>query len=219
MKEFFFECLRDLKDIYGVNHMHWLMQECKDQQEFDKKKNQIVESLLIVSQKFDYIPEEKQQIYIRKMMVEDQNYDSLNSRVIWKWLDMHKNNHITHSQFNEDDLSQHPPATDEQVKHWTKLFYENLEKIGNPEFQNGMKEIRKRSGFEVSLSANQPRPEWVVGEVCPECKGDGIQSAELDDSIEPQPCAICEGTGKIDRMVVNAISQEEADKAYKASMK
>ena len=212
MREFFLECLKDLKDIYGCNQIHWLMQECANQEEFNKKKNLIVDSLVTVSKRFDYIPEEVQQKYIRKMLIEDQNYDSLNTRVVWKWLDMHKVNHMTHSQFDEERISKHEPATDEQVAKYVKEFQENLEKIGNPEFANGMKDIRKKAGFEVSISANAPRPEFIVGDVCPNCLGKGFVETPTDKDV----CMECDLTGKVNRFVVHAVSQEEADKSYEA---
>jgi hypothetical protein len=148
MKDFFKECLANLKDIANINQLHWIMQECNSQEEFDKRKNILIDSMMIVSKKFDYIPEGIQQKYILKMMVEDQVYDGLSSRVIWKWLDMHKTNHMTHSQFDEASLMQHEPASDEQVRKYVAEFMANMEKIGNPEYKNGIAQLRKESGIE-----------------------------------------------------------------------
>ncbi len=126
MKEFFIECLKNLEALTGIRQLFFLQSD----PEGAKKKDVLIDGMVLVSKKFDYIPEETQQKYIRKMMVEDQNYESLNSRVIWKWLDMHKVNHITHSHFDEDALTQYEPASPEVADYWANKWKEELAKVG-----------------------------------------------------------------------------------------
>lgn len=106
MKQFFKKCLEELDLKTGIKQLHWLKQECKDQAEYDTKIDLLIGSMVRVTDKFDYIPEDMQKTYILLEMEQDQQYDGLNSRVIWKWLDRHKSKHMTHSQFSEVDLSQ-----------------------------------------------------------------------------------------------------------------
>ncbi len=160
MREFFLDILKDLKDIYGCNQIHWLMQECATQEEFNKKKNFIIDSLVTVSKRFDYIPDEVQQKYIRKMLIEDQNYESLNTRVVWKWLDMHKVNHITHSHFDEDALTQYEPASPERADYWAEEWKKQLAMIGQPVPKVTTEEIERKDPILKGL-VSAPKPPVV----------------------------------------------------------
>lgn len=91
MKDFFKQCLEELEDVSGIRQLHWLRQSCEDQEQFDKRKNVLIEGMILSSQRFLYIPQEDQKKIIRKMMIEDQNYEAINSRTVHKWLDLHKN--------------------------------------------------------------------------------------------------------------------------------
>ncbi len=216
MRDFFKTILNELKDNTGLDQVRWLRNDCETEAEFDKRVENIVNGMMVVSEKFDYIPPGFQQKYIRKMMIEDQNYDSLNSRVIWKWLDAHKGLHFLGStKITEDQMMAY--ATPEEAEKYIAEWKQALSKIGNPEYKNGMTELRKSAGFEASYSAAAPRPSFIVGDECPNCKGLGY--GMVGDPPEQDPCLECDLTGKINRYEVHATNQVEADKAFQEAKK
>lgn len=86
MKEFIKQCLEDLESLTGIRQLYF-MQVDPD----GKRKIEIlIQGILVTCKQFDYISEDKQKNIIREMMVKDQDYDSLNSRVVFKWLNMNK---------------------------------------------------------------------------------------------------------------------------------
>ncbi len=116
------------------------------------------------------------------------------------------------------------PATQEQRDYWAAKFFEGLNNIGNRPIVNGMKALRESKGYTESLITKDPRPKWIVGEVCPNCDGKGYYEGTIvDEELEKNvigkaPCLSCDLTGKKEpRYEVYASSQAEADKAYKAS--
>jgi hypothetical protein len=164
MKQFFKKCLEELELRAGIRQMHWLRQECADQADFDKKVELLIGSMVRVTDKFDYIPEEMQKKYILLELEQDQNYDGLNSRVIWKWLDRHKSSHMTHSQFSEVDLSQGKfydelkPETKQLVDDFLRGLSDSLAvpKMSKEEVEmNGQEKPTRRA------SAYIPDPEIV----------------------------------------------------------
>lgn len=110
MKDFFKGCIERLDTITGIKKYTYMQinagKSANAEVEARKEMDLWISSLVRVSEKFDYIPEDCQQKYITRMMEEDQQYQDFNSRTVWKWLDLHKDKHITHSQFTEHDLSQ-----------------------------------------------------------------------------------------------------------------
>ncbi len=144
MKDFFIECLKDLKDLTGINQLHWIMQECKDQQEFDKKKDNIIKSMVLVSEQFNYIPEEDQKRIIRDQMIKDQDYDSLNSRVVWKWLNLYKEHFASIN--NAPEEIPRVILTEEQNKKIDELlnqYKEQLKGDFRPDYSKVDSEIEK----------------------------------------------------------------------------
>ena len=136
MREFFLQCLKDLEPLTGIRQLFFLQSDLEDG---ERKKNVLIEGMIQTSLKFDYIPEEAQQKFIKRMMVEDQAYDSLNSRTIYKWLSMAATAYRTHSQFTEEDLTPRDEngnpteaAPPEVADKYIQEFMANLAKIGNP---------------------------------------------------------------------------------------
>ncbi|HQQ81961.1 MAG TPA: hypothetical protein PK059_02170, partial [Cyclobacteriaceae bacterium] len=171
-----------------------------------------IDGMILASQDYPYIPEEAQQKIIREQMVKDQNYDALNSRQVHKWLSMFKDKYYLSERPSQSEMAE--PATPEAADKYAKQLLENIAKIGKPEFKNGMKDLRRKAGFEASISASQPRPEFVVGDQCPECKGGGEVCP--NGNKYPVLCDLCMGSGLINSFKVHAASQEEADRAYQS---
>ncbi len=92
MKEFYTQCLKDLYALTGIEQVLWMQRDLKDgKRNFDLCVAGMVEQ----SKTFAYIPEEAQQKIILKMMVEDKDYSMLNSRTVYKWLNMFKDAYFT----------------------------------------------------------------------------------------------------------------------------
>lgn len=144
MREFFKDCIKSLDTITGIKTYTYLQinagKSAEAKKEADKEIDLWLSSLCRVSQKFDYIPEEAQQKYILRMMEEDQKYTEFNSRTVWGWLDLHKDKHITHSQFTEMDLS--PGTPFDQLPQATKdLVNDFLDKLNDRKVKMTPEEI------------------------------------------------------------------------------
>ena len=103
MKEFFLQCLKDLESISGLRQLYFLQSDLEDG---ERRKDVLIAGMVAASQQFPYIPEEAQRKQISKMMVEDQTYDSLNSRVINKWLTMIRGIYFQEASHVESDSSE-----------------------------------------------------------------------------------------------------------------
>lgn len=124
MKEFFLQCLNDLEARTGLRQLYWLQQN----PDADRQVNIVLDSMVIVSGEFSYIPEEDQQRIISAMMVKDQDYDSLNSRVIYKWLSGHREHYWSLVQNKGEDIPQ-VELTGEQRASIDRLAGEFLKQL------------------------------------------------------------------------------------------
>lgn len=119
MRNFFIQCLKDLESLTGIRQLYFLQSDLEDG---ERKKNVLIEGMIATSKQFPYISEQIQQKIIRDMMVKDQDYDSLNSRIIYKWLNLNKDLYFTESQKAlEIDTK---PLTDEESERVDKLLNE-----------------------------------------------------------------------------------------------
>ena len=126
MRDFYKTILKELESLTGIRQMAFLEADPDGPQ----KAEIIIRGMVEQSKRFPYIPENEQQRIIREAMVTDQDYVALNSRVIYKWLNPHKDLYwgkATHQQPAEEDFK---PATEEQVAYWVKEFHRMT--FGNP---------------------------------------------------------------------------------------
>lgn len=73
-------------------------------------------------QQFPYIPEEAQKKIIREHMVKDQDYEALNSRTVWKWLNMNKDVWWAKEQAAEPSETPPEPMSEETKKMVDKFM-------------------------------------------------------------------------------------------------
>lgn len=223
MREFIKECLENLESLTGLRQLFFL-----EQREDGAKQIQIViNGIMDALSDYKFIPEEAQQRIIRQMMVKDQNYESLNSRVVTKWLEANKGRwYFSTPKISEEELTPAPP---EVADKYAKQLLEAIEKVGNPEYKNGMKEIREKNGYGKALSVGVIK-NYEIGQTCSACNGEGFL-VEIDaecceefiNSIccnkpnqiqTPKKCENCNGEGKINIVSIPATSEEEARKQY-----
>lgn len=86
MKEFFKQCLEDLESLTGIRQLYFLQVDADGK----RKIEVLISGMITTSNQFPYISEDNQKKIIREMMVKDQDYDSLNSRTVYKWLNQNK---------------------------------------------------------------------------------------------------------------------------------
>lgn len=135
MKDFFIQCLKDLESLTGLRQLFFLQSDLEDG---ERKKNVLIEGMVLACKDYPYIPEESQKKIIREAMVKDQNYEALNSRVIHKWLTQAANAYRTHSNFTEEDLTPRDqdgkpttPAPPEIADKYYREWIASLAKIGS----------------------------------------------------------------------------------------
>lgn len=160
MKDFFTQCLKDLESLTGIRQLYFLQSDLEDG---ERKKNVLIDGMVATRNQFDYIPDEAIKKIVREQMVKDQDYDALNSRVLFKWLNMHKDVYFAKAQtpFKIDSVD----LTEEQRERIDKLaneykaslindfkpVYKNLEyeieriKKEDEERQQGRKAIASKS--------------------------------------------------------------------------
>lgn len=140
MKDFFRQCLEDLEAKTGLRQLYWLQQNPDD----ERQVNIVLDSMVIVSREFSYIPEEDQRRIITEMIVKDQDYDSLNSRVIYKWLNQRRDHYWINGKADEE--IPRVVHTAEQEENIRKISSEWLAKLsGNftPEYKGLADEIKR----------------------------------------------------------------------------
>lgn len=174
MREFFRQCLKDLEALTGKQQLrYWEIEAASDDSgianEAPRKVEICISGMVFVSKEFDYIPESDQQKIIRKCMITDsQNYDSLTSAVIYKWLNQHASVYWSQKgRITEEQMT--TPATDEQVDYWVnefkrlnlevgkqvpKLTPEELGQIKDPILKDARKTFPK----------HEARPEFIINE-------------------------------------------------------
>jgi len=133
MKEFFKSELQTLKAKTGLNQYETFSN-------MPDAANQItilIDSMVLVCKEFEYIPDTDKQKIIQKMIIQDQEFTALNSRVVWKWLNMHKEAYWAKSQEKVQEPEQVGPLTPETEK----MISEYLAKLAT-----GF-EPKKRAGF------------------------------------------------------------------------
>lgn len=161
MKEFFKKCLEDLELRTGIRQLYWLNQNSADQAEFDRKKNILLESMEIVSKEFSYISEKAQKQIIDSMIVKDQDYTDLNSRAVWKWLNMNKDHYFREA--NAPVIDQKVQMTQEQNEGVDKLLNQRI-----AELSQGIKKVPSVSAFELAKASERPKEKALsTGHVSP----------------------------------------------------
>jgi len=98
MKDFLIQCLKDLESLTGLRQLYYLQSDLEDG---ERKKNVLIEGMLVVCREFSYIPEAAQRAIISSQMIQDQDYDALNSRIIWKWLNAFKGPYLNPKELQD----------------------------------------------------------------------------------------------------------------------
>jgi hypothetical protein len=125
MKEFFEQCLRDLEPLTGKRQVYYWQTETEPdatgKPKGARKFEVCVMGMVTQSKFFSYIPETDQKRIISEMMVKDQEYEALNSSVVFKWLSMYKDKYFT-------DANAPGP---ERLHEYTEEEKQRIDKLAN----------------------------------------------------------------------------------------
>ena len=172
MKEFFENCLRDLEALTGKRQVYYWQTET-DTDSTGKAKGMrkfevCVQGMVIQSGNFAYIPEADQKRIITEMMVKDQDYEALNSSVIYKWLSMYKDKYFMAANAPEaEPMRELTPEESARIDELANQFKAQL--LGNfqPEFkgiEKDMEAIKREDKARVEMKGSGyiPSSEKVV---------------------------------------------------------
>jgi hypothetical protein len=126
MRDFFIECLQNLKAYRGLNQYEdYLSKGLKGANEM----NQLIQAMVKVCNGFNYIPKEVQMRTIQKRIIDDSELYNLNAHKIWQWL-----NAISGKYWNgtdaeimqpESNASELSPEFQDYLNRWFSEFEKN----------------------------------------------------------------------------------------------
>jgi len=126
MREFFKQELKTLKAKTGLNQYENIGAMPDAQFQFKI----LLDSMELACAEFSYIPDNDKQRIIREQILRDQDFTGLNSRVIWKWLNLNKD-HYWAVKVAKEEPTAFEPCPPEKVDFYAKQLLENIAKIGN----------------------------------------------------------------------------------------
>lgn len=162
MKDFFTQCMKDLYALTGIEQVRWMQNDLVNgKRDFDI----CVEAMVQVCKQFPYIEEGDQMTIVKRMMVEDKNYKSLNSRTVWGWLDMHKDAHYR-GQTHYQETEVHEVAPPEVADKYAAMLLANISKIGAPKPLTEIHDplvalLKEQIGTEIRPEMKKLRGEYV----------------------------------------------------------
>lgn len=137
MNDFIIQCLEDLESLTGIRQYYFLTTD----PDGERKTKVLIRGILEVCKQFPYISEADQKKIITDQMVKDQNYDSLNSRTVWKWLNGAKDVYWEKTQKKVEEVKPLEPLTPETIQ----MIDDYLKKLGSD------MQPTKRQGFAKRL--------------------------------------------------------------------
>ncbi len=193
MKDFLKSELKTLKAKTGLNQYETFsaMPDAENQIRI------LLDSMVLACNEFPYIPEFDKCQIIQKMIVQDQDFTALNSRAVWKWLNMHKDVYWGKIKHEQEKEVIHPPLTEEEKKE----LAEELERRK----QSALGERMKFAGLNLTMEAIKEEDALrLTGEKVPQR---GVQSGMTAYTVDVKNEA-----GELIMTVENVLAPNE-DKA------
>lgn len=140
MKDFFKTELQTLKAKTGLNQYETF----SNMPDASKQIGILLDSMVLACNEFPYIPDIDKCTIIQKMIIQDQDFTALNSRSVWKWLNMHKDIYWSKVQKPVEEVKELPPLTPETEK-MIREWQASLIGLDKPRvsFQAEMERIKK----------------------------------------------------------------------------
>jgi len=141
MREYFLNLLQNLDKFCGLKQYEKIMQLPTHKEEL----NALLDILCRVSEQFKFIPEKDQKRIISDAVITDQEFQGLNARVIYKWLNLKKDQFFTEAAHMPTEPTVEP-VTGEARDKWLKKFMEAVMSVGAPETKpvNPYKEVQEQ---------------------------------------------------------------------------
>jgi hypothetical protein len=157
MKAFFKQCLDELEQINGCRQLFYIQSDPDGK----KKIEVLLAGMIEASNQFPYIPQEAQEGIIKKMMRQDQDYQELNSRTIWKWLDLHKGKYQL-----EPNKEEYPIQTNELSEETKRMIKDYLNELATgfkiPPMTRQDIEREGQERLKMKGASYIPNPEYAV---------------------------------------------------------
>jgi hypothetical protein len=202
MKDFFTQCMKDLYALTGIEQVRWMQNDMvSGKRDFDL----CVDAMVETCKQFPYIPEVNQKEIIRKMMVSDKDYKSLNSRTIYAWLSLHKDVHYRgQTHYQEPEAGEIAPP--EVAEKYIQQFKDNLMKIGTTEGKAGIKDgqIQRMKDQLEPLQCKHP---FMFNGLCLDC-GEGLTDDEKANAkdVTPKQKVLSQGTSQFSEDMLTPVT-------------
>lgn len=171
MRDFFKQELEALKAKTGLNQYENFsaMVDSEGNSIAAKQIGILLDSMVLACNEFPYIPDMDKCTIIQKMIIQDQDFTALNSRSVWKWLNMHKDVYWGKVKHEEETPVEYPPLTEEEKAELDKELLRRkaeamAEKTKFPGLDLTMKaiEAEDKERTEKKRGTPDPRPVFVV---------------------------------------------------------
>lgn len=163
MKEFIKQCLRDQEAINGIRQLYYLEVD----PEGERKLELTIDGIIRCLNQFGYIPDEAKKKIIREQMVKDQDYDAMNSRTIWKWMNGAKDVWWAKNQPEVKEVKELEPLSEDTQK----MISEHLAYLSQD------MNFTRRAGFASQLKTEM---EKIQAEDAERVKGKNLADFQTD---------------------------------------
>lgn len=162
MREFFYKLLQDLDKLCGLKQYEKLMQSADRKTEI----NTLLDILCRVSDLFAYIPEKDQQRIISEAVIMDLEFQGLNARIVWKWLNSKKDTYFQELAHKESE-TEHIPLTGEarekRLIDWQQALNALTTEKTKPVAYQKVREIEQTaSGYKPDHSATEKHARHIA---------------------------------------------------------
>lgn len=161
MKQFFLDLLNNLDKLAGLRQIEKIMASASNEDTAKEEINSLIEVLVRVSQQFPYIPEQDQRNIISAAVVTDPEFNSLNARIVYKWLVQHKDKYFKEMQHVESHQENWVPLTGEARAEKLREWMKSLEQFNTNHVKESYSPYQDVRAIEKSVAYTPPSSEQV----------------------------------------------------------
>lgn len=119
MRAYFLDLLNNLDKLAGLRQVEKILSSSPNPK---AEINELIDVLVKVSEQFGYIPEQDQKNIISAAVITDAEFNSLNARIVYKWLALHKDKYFKEAAHIQESQKDWVPLTGEarmaKLKEW-----------------------------------------------------------------------------------------------------
>lgn len=166
MRQFFLDLLNNLDKLAGLRQIEKIYASHSDPAEAKKEISQLINLLVSTSDQFAFIPEKEKQRLIRTAVITDPEFNSLNARIVFKWLNTHKDKYykeLAHMEKVEEENYEIVTGEkrEEYLNQWLKALEPMQERI-NTTSVKAKREVQILGREREGRTDYTPLPEDVV---------------------------------------------------------